>query len=84
MEGGVQVLSEVLEEDGLAVVRPLLARAADFLSSSGVLVAEVGNSAAALEAAYPRVPFLWLELERGGQGVFLLEAEELQRHFANP
>ncbi len=68
-------------EDGLAVVRPLLARAGAYLAPGGILVAEVGNSAAALEAAFPEVPFLWLDLERGGHGVFLLESEELQRHF---
>ena len=68
-------------EDGLAVVRPLLEQAGAYLAPGGILVAEVGNSAAALEAAFPEVPFLWLELERGGHGVFLLEAEELQRHF---
>jgi len=64
-------------EDGLDLVRIMLAQAADFLSKKGVLVVEVGNSAQALVDAYPDLPFRWLEFERGGDGVFLLYREEL-------
>jgi ribosomal protein L3 glutamine methyltransferase len=68
--------------DGLAVVRRILAGAADHLSADGVLVCEVGDTARALERAYPKVPFLWLEFEHGGGGVFLLEAATIRRHRA--
>lgn len=64
-------------EDGLAIVRRLLEGARDHLTEEGVLVVEVGNSAAAVMAAWPDLPFTWLEFERGGSGVFLLTAEEL-------
>jgi ribosomal protein L3 glutamine methyltransferase len=66
--------------DGLHVVRRILARARTFLTRAGILVVEVGNSAGALEQAYPRVPFLWLEFSRGGGGVFMLSRAELERH----
>ncbi|RLQ20199.1 50S ribosomal protein L3 N(5)-glutamine methyltransferase [Seongchinamella sediminis] len=69
--------------DGLSLTRRILARAADYLSDTGLLVVEVGNSWEALEAAYPRVPFTWLEFEHGGHGVFALSAAELQEFSAS-
>ena len=65
------------QEDGLAIVRRILEGARDHLCEEGVLVVEVGNSAAAVMAAWPDLPFTWLDFERGGSGVFLLNAEDL-------
>lgn len=66
--------------DGLDFTRRLLREAVEHLSDNGVLIVEVGNSWEALEQAFPTVPFIWLEFERGGHGVFLLTAEELKAH----
>jgi len=66
--------------DGLAVVRRILDSAVHFLAPDGLLVGEVGNSWQALEASYPGLPFTWIELERGGHGVFVLTARELAEH----
>jgi ribosomal protein L3 glutamine methyltransferase len=67
-------------EDGLDCVRRLLAGAGDHLEEDGILVVEVGASKDALRAVYPQVDFLWLELERGGEGVFLLTAEQVRQY----
>ena len=63
--------------DGLDISRRILASAVHFLSPDGLLVGEMGNSWQALERAFPRMPFTWIELERGGHGVFVLTAREL-------
>ena len=63
--------------DGLDITRKILRIASDYLTDDGILVVEVGNSEVALQQQYPEVPFTWLELPNGGNGVFVLAAEQL-------
>lgn len=69
-------------DDGLDLVRRMLAEAADHLTEQGILVVEVGNSQVHVEALYPEVDFTWLDFERGGHGVFLLAAVQCREHQA--
>lgn len=64
-------------DDGLEIAHRILAKAAEHLNPEGLLIVEVGNSWVALQEARPDLPFTWLEFENGGDGVFLLTAEDL-------
>jgi ribosomal protein L3 glutamine methyltransferase len=66
--------------DGLAIVRALLEGAAAHLEPGGWLIVEVGNTEAHVARTWPTVPFLWLDFERGGGGVFMLSRESLVEH----
>lgn len=68
--------------DGLDLVRRMLAEAADHLTDSGSLIVEVGNSEVHVKALYPEVDFTWLDFAEGGHGVFLLAASQCREHQA--
>jgi len=64
-------------EDGLDATRQILAAAKTHLNPGGLLVVEIGHNRDDLEAAYPTLPFIWLDTESGDQFVFMLRREDL-------
>jgi ribosomal protein L3 glutamine methyltransferase len=63
--------------DGLDVVRRILDQAKRHLTPEGGLLCEVGRCRGALEAAYPRTQFLWLDTEDSEGEVFWISASDL-------
>ncbi|MDP1896692.1 MAG: 50S ribosomal protein L3 N(5)-glutamine methyltransferase [Sulfurimicrobium sp.] len=64
-------------EDGLDATRVILSEAPRHLNPGGILVVEIGHNRAAVEMAFPELPFKWLETSAGDEYVFLLEKEQL-------
>ena len=65
------------DDEGMAVVSRILQQADDFLTDEGVLIVEVGEIADMVDQHYQGLPFIWLEFEHGGEGVFLLNKQDL-------
>ena len=64
-------------QDGLDTTRAILEHATEHLTENGILVVEIGHNREALEAAYPDLPFTWLEVSAGDQYVFMLHRNDL-------
>ena len=69
-------------EDGLDLVRRIIATAGRHLTPDGGLICEIGTGQAFLEADYPDLPFVWLDTAESEGEVFWLSATALQ-HFSN-
>lgn len=64
-------------DDGLDLVRRILSDAPRHLTKNGGLVCEIGRGRAPLEAAYPSLPFLWLDTELSEGEVFWIGRNDL-------
>lgn len=62
---------------GLDIPLEILKQAGDYLSDSGVLIMEVGESQQCLMDMAPQYPLIWQELEYGGEGVAVIKKYEL-------
>ena len=64
-------------DDGLDAVRGIVKDAPRFLNPGALLVVEVGRGRAAVEGAFPRMPFVWLETDDAEDAVFAIAREDL-------
>jgi ribosomal protein L3 glutamine methyltransferase len=64
-------------DDGLDLVRRIVAEAALHLNPGGLLIVEVGHNRKRVEAAFPRLPLIWTETSGGDDCVFLITRETL-------
>lgn len=67
-------------QDGLDLVRKMLAQASDYLTENGLIIIEVGNSEWAMRQNFNTVDFNWLTFQKGGSGIFALTAEQCRKY----
>ena len=75
--GHEPVMAHIGGEDGLDLVRRILAEAADHLNPGGGLICEIGTGRELLVAGYPHLDFLWLDTEESQGEVFWITREQL-------
>src|SRR3989338_34702 len=63
--------------DGLDATHIILEHAAQHLTETSLLVVEIGHNREVLEAAYPALPFTWLDVSAGDQFVYMLHRNDL-------
>jgi ribosomal protein L3 glutamine methyltransferase len=63
---------------GFDAVERIVRGAAARLTADGLLFVEVGAGGEAFAAAHPRLPLIAIELEHGGDGVFVTTAAEIE------
>ena len=73
-------LGLISDDNGLQIPLKILRDSVDYISSTGLLVMEVGYSHPQLSKRLKQVPLLWLEFEQGGEGVLALTARQLQQY----
>ena len=70
-------LALVAEDSGLDFITRILHDAPPFLKDNGILVIEMGEAAMAADRTFP-YPFKWVELEKGGEGIAVIEGKHLR------
>ncbi|SDI52710.1 50S ribosomal protein L3 N(5)-glutamine methyltransferase [Paraburkholderia phenazinium] len=63
--------------DGMDIVRRIISEARNWLTDDGVLVVEIGNERANVEAAFGGLDLVWLSTSAGDDNVFLIQAADL-------
>ncbi|MEM7098328.1 MAG: 50S ribosomal protein L3 N(5)-glutamine methyltransferase [Pseudomonadota bacterium] len=69
-------------KQGLAHMEAILAQLPRYLTADGLFVGEVGATQPTFQAQLPGLNATWLDLPYGGEGVFLLEGQDISSHTA--
>jgi ribosomal protein L3 glutamine methyltransferase len=65
-------------DDGMDLIRRIIAAAPDYLSERGALLLEIGNEFENFKNAFPQIPVIWMEVSAGDEQVLLIQAEDLR------
>ena len=75
--GHEPIMAHLGGDDGLDIVRRILAEAPDHLNPGGGLLCEIGTGRERLVDEYPHLDFLWLDTEESEGEVFWITREQL-------
>ena len=64
-------------DDGMDLIRRIIALAPDYLSERGAILIEIGNEYENFKRAFPQIPAIWMEVSAGEEQVLLIQAEDL-------
>jgi ribosomal protein L3 glutamine methyltransferase len=64
-------------DDGMDLIRKIIAGAPDYLSERGAILIEIGNEYESFKKAFPQIPAIWMEVSAGDEQVLLIQAEDL-------
>jgi len=65
-------------DDGMDLIRRIIAAAPDYLSERGALLLEIGNEFENFKNAFPQIPVIWMAVSAGEEQVLLIQAEDLR------
>ena len=65
-------------DDGMDLIRRIIALAPDYLSERGAILLEIGNEYENFKKAFPQIPAIWMEVSAGEEQVLLIQAEDLR------
>lgn len=65
-------------DDGMDLIRKIIAGARDYLSERGAILIEIGNEYENFKRAFPQIPAIWMEVSAGDEQVLLIQAEDLR------
>ena len=65
-------------DDGMDLIRKIIAGAPDYLSERGAILIEIGNEYEHFKRAFPQIPVIWMEVSAGDEQVLLIQAEDLR------
>jgi ribosomal protein L3 glutamine methyltransferase len=65
-------------DDGMDLIRKIIAQAPDYLSERGAILIEIGNEYENFKKAFPQIPVIWMEVSAGEEQVLLIQAQDLR------
>ena len=65
-------------DDGMDLIRKIIAGAPEYLSERGAILIEIGNEYEHFKKAFPQIPVIWMEVSAGDEQVLLIQAEDLR------